>query len=213
MKTEIIDIAKDNEYALVKSQEILSAGGIVIFPTETIYGIGCDLFNNSSIRKIYELKQRDYQKPLSAYIDKASKAETLAIDIPESYYRLAHQFLPGPLTIILRAKANIAKSINSLSQTVAIRIPANDFLLQLLSQYDNPIAGTSANLSNTESSLHFEDALKPFVDKIELALKDEKSIKSGIASTVISLVDDSLKILRLGTIKKEEIEECLKLKL
>lgn len=212
LKTEIIDIAQNRQLALRKSKEILLAGGIIIFPTETVYGIGCDLFNKSAAKKIFELKQRDDSKPLAAYLDVPEKAGLIATDIPESYYKLANKFLPGPLTIILKAKPGIAENINSKTNTVAIRIPAYDFLLQLLSQYANPIAGTSANISGAESCTFFEDALKPFDGKIELALKDDETKKSGIASTVISLADEKPRIIRMGQIKKEEIEEYINLK-
>ncbi len=206
MVTQIIDVNISSQYAIERSCEILSSGGLILFPTETVYGIGCDLFNKNAAERIYKLKMRDNRKPLAAYIDKMDKAEQIAQNIPNSFYKLAEEFLPGPLTIILSAKSIIPTIINCGLDTIAIRIPANEFMMELLKGYEQPIAGTSANISGNPDNSDFCEALKPFEGQIELALKDQKSIKSGIASTLISLAFDEPIILREGIITKEAIE-------
>lgn len=190
--------------AAEEAYRIIKSGGIVIFPTETVFGIGCDIYNTESIKKIYSLKNRPLDKPLAAYINSAKRAALVSKNIPQLFFKLADKYLPGPLTIILESKDEIPLIARSHQPTIGIRIPANKFMLELLSKPDIILAGTSANLSGNMSTADFKTALSPFQDRIDAAIYDNSEY-IGKESTVISLLDNQIKLIRQGAIAIEEI--------
>ncbi|MBM2814315.1 MAG: translation factor Sua5 [Ignavibacteria bacterium] len=199
MKTEIIIPEKKYKTALQQSAAILKSGGIIAFPTDTVYGIGCIASNKKSINRIYELKNRKYDKPLALYFSDISSINDYVTEIPDPFYLLAEIYLPGALTIILKAKDEITSLINSKNGTVAVRIPAQAFLLDLIRELGEPIAGTSANLSSKPAALNLQEAKDYFDGAIE-GIIDGGEAQLGMESTIVDLSSGKINILREGAI-------------
>ncbi len=208
MQTRIINI---NKNSIQEAIEILKNSGIVAFPTETVYGLGCDFSDTAALKKIFEVKGRSFSKPLAAHISKLEEVEMLADDIPNIFFELAEKFLPGPLSIVLKKKEGVSGIMTAGMNTVAIRFPSDNTAHQLISQYGKPLAATSANISGRNGFISAKDILSEFDNKIPIII-DGGVTKYKIESTVISLVGEPL-LLREGAISVSKIEEVLKIKL
>lgn len=185
----------------------LNAGEPIVFPTETVYGIGAKMQSHSATEKIYSIKGRPREKPLSAYISCAEQAERVARDIPESFYKIAEYYLPGPVAVVLKRDNNVPEEICGGRDTIAIRIPDNEFVLSMLNESGEIIAGTSANISAKESAKTAYEAFKEFRGKVPLVIDGGESLY-GIESTVIDLSGDKPAILRNGMVTCEELEQA-----
>jgi L-threonylcarbamoyladenylate synthase len=212
MKTEIIHIKNDTSNAIELSLKALINDEVICFPTETVYGIGCSMYSNIGVEKVFSLKKRSYAKPLSAHIGSIDDVQKIAVNIPDSFYLLSDNFLPGPLAIILEKAPHISDILTSGMNTIGIRYPDHVFLQKLINKLGHPIAGTSANLSGDISKINGKDAFNYFNKSIPIVLDDDTT-KYGLESTVISLVGANPKIFREGVIKKTQLEELLSVKL
>lgn len=186
---------------------ILKNNGLIIFPTETVYGIGTLINNRKGIKKIYTLRRRPKNKALLILI--ASKKELNRY----AYLNLAakkiiNHFWPGPLTIILKKKKSVPNFITAHQKTVAIRMPENKFLLNLIKKTGQPIVAPSANLSGQKSPLTVQEISKDFFGKVDLIL-DGGQTKYQKESTILDLTGKKAKVLREGAIKKEKLEKFL----
>ena len=208
MQTRIVNI---NKNSIQEAIEILKNSGIVAFPTETVYGLGCDFSDTTALKKIFEVKGRSFSKPLAAHISKLEEVEMLADDIPNIFFELAEKFLPGPLSIVLKKKEGVSEIMTAGMNTVAIRFPSDNTAHQLISQYGKPLAATSANVSGRKAPISAKYVLAELNNKIPFII-DGGETKFKIESTVISLVDEPL-LLREGAISVSKIEEVLKIKL
>lgn len=179
-----------------RAVEVLERGGIIIYPTDTVYGIGCDLFNKKAIERIYQLKGKERKKPLSFIVPNLKDISTYAM-VSDFSYRILRRLLPGPYTFVLPATRMVPKRIAKVNKkTIGIRIPDNKICQMLLAEFPNPIISTSANLSGTEilnDPIEIEAELGKLVDLIldcgRLGLE---------ASTVVDLTEKKPKILRSG---------------
>jgi len=204
MQTKLV--SPNNENNIIKfAVNLLKEGEVIAFPTETVYGIGCDLFNLEAVNKIYELKKRSKKNPLAAYPVDISKVTEIAIDIPDMFYALAERFLPGPLTVILKKNPIISDEVTAGLDTIGIRLPDNQIFIDLIKEFGGIIAGTSANLSGSLSPTVASEVAHDFKGLIPLIIDGGKA-EFSIESTVISLADERPLILREGAISKEEIE-------
>lgn len=187
--------------------EIIRKGGVVAFPTETVYGLGADAFNPVAVEKIFELKERPTFDPLIVHLHSIEQLNLVSIDTDERIYKLAEKFWPGPLTIILKKRKEIPDIVTSGLKTVGVRIPDNPYALELIKLSDTPIAAPSANKFGRTSPTKAEHVKKyfPAVDYI----LDGGRTSVGIESTIISLNENGFDILRYGVITKEEIEKVV----
>ncbi|HKL79738.1 MAG TPA: L-threonylcarbamoyladenylate synthase [Mobilitalea sp.] len=210
MNTIIVQIDKDNigPKDLDQAVEILRAGGLVAFPTETVYGLGADALNPTASMKIYEAKGRPSDNPLIVHIAKVEDIEMLALDIPEEAYRLAETFWPGPLTIILKKKACIPYSTTGGLDTVAIRLPAHKLARSLIAQAGVYVAAPSANLSGKPSPTTAEHVIKDMSGKVDMII-DGGIATLGLESTIVDLSGDEIMILRPGCITKTMLENII----
>ena len=202
MKTEIIKVTAKDTKIIEKAAEIIKRGELVAFPTETVYGIGADGFNNEACNKIYEVKGRPSNKPLSLMIANRDMIEKIA-QISELAEALIEKFLPGPLTLILNKIDD--------SSTVGIRMPDNEIALALIKAANCPIAAPSANLSGQAPPTTAQEVFKNFNGKIPLIL-DGGICKYSISSTIVDLTGDEPLILRKGAISNEDVFSSLKFK-
>ena len=190
-----------DEEGILKASEIITNGGIAVYPTDTVYGIGCNPYLKESVDKIYKIKNRDRSKPLPLLVYSIEKAEKI-VSFDKKTKKIIKKFWPGALTVIL--KVNDQKLIESLGieDKIAIRIPNSKCILSLLQKIDF-LVGTSANISGEKSFKDPKDCSEG-LENFEVFV-DGGVIESKGESTIIEVENDEIKIIREGAISKEEI--------
>lgn len=205
-----LDLRNNIDYTkLKKTAEIIRKGGIVIFPTETVYGIGANGLDEVAIKKLYEVKQRPLNKPISLLVSDMNMINKIAKDITELEYKLMQKFFPGPFTIVLKKKDIVSNIVTSNQNTVGVRMPSGEIARKLVEYAGVPIATPSANISGKPSGTNLKDIMKDFEKKVDYFIDGGES-KIGIASTIVKVIDNVPHILRQGSISKEQIEEISK---
>lgn len=204
-----LDLRKSNDLEEIKeAAEIIKNGGIVIFPTETVYGIGVNGLNENAIKKLYKIKNRPLNKPISLLVSDLKMIARVAENISETENKLIKAFFPGPLTIILRKKECVPDILTANGNTVGIRMPEGKIARKLVEYAGVPIAATSANISGEENLIDFESIFKEFQNKVDCFI-DGEECKSGIGSTIVKITNGVPEILRRGTISKDEIYKII----
>ena len=204
-----LDFKNNTNYTkLGEPAKIIKNGGLVIFPTETVYGIGTNGLDKNAIKKLYSVKQRPLNKPISLLVNNINMIETVAKNITDLEYALIQKFFPGPLTIILEKKEIVPDILTAGSNTIGIRMPANNIALKLIDYAGVPIATPSANISGKPSGTNVEDIMKDFNTKVDCFIDDGPS-QIGLASTIVKVVDGVPHILRQGSISIDEINSVI----
>jgi L-threonylcarbamoyladenylate synthase len=198
-----VQFKKGIDEKIKKAAEIIKSGGVVAFPTETVYGLGANAYDEQAVKKIFELKGRPQDNPLIVHISKKQDVYIVAREIPEKAKVLIGEFWPGPLTLVLPKNPSIPDIVTAGLDTVAVRMPDHPIALKLIRLSGVPIAAPSANISGKPSATQPEHIKKYFGEKVFLI---EGKVKIGIESTVLDLTEDVPKILRPGAITKEMIE-------
>ena len=198
---ELLDISKLKEAA-----KSIKSGGIVIFPTETVYGIGTNGFDAQAIKRLYDIKGRNVKNPINLLVSNIEMVKKIAENISPLEYELMKEFFPGPLTIILKRKSIVPDILTAGLDTVGIRMPSNMIAKSLVKLADTPIAAPSANISGKPSSTNLDDILDDFSSKVDYVIDGGKS-NIGIESTIIKVIDDVPHILRPGFITPEQIKK------
>lgn len=202
----ILDFTNNIDYTkLKKSAEIIRNSGIVVFPTETVYGIGTNSLNKNAVAKLYEVKQRPLNKPISLLVNNIDMINKIAKDISELEYALIKEFFPGPLTIILKKKDIVPDIVTSNSDTVGVRMPSNEIALKLIEFSGVPLATPSANISGKPSGTNLNDIINDFNKKVDLFINGGPS-KIGLSSTIVKVINGIPHILRQGSITEEQIK-------
>jgi L-threonylcarbamoyladenylate synthase len=204
MKTEIIS-PEDLHLALA----CLKRGEPVAFPTETVYGLGAPLFHEAAVRRIFEIKGRPPDNPLIAHISSLDQAHLLGDALPPSFFLLAQQFWPGPLSLIVKRRPSVPAIVSAGHDTIAIRMPVHPIARRLIDALGEPLVAPSANLSGRPSPTSAQDVWEDLGGRIPFII-DGGACSIGIESTVLSLVSDLPVLLRPGSIRKEALEEVLK---
>ena len=200
-----------NEIDDKKLQEvanIIRQGGIVVFPTETVYGIGTNGLDSKSISKVYHVKQRPLNKPISLLVSSLEMVKAVTENISDIEYKLMEAFFPGPLTIILKKNKLVPNNLTNNTDTVGIRLPDNIIARKLIEYANVPIATPSANISGRSSGTNIQDIIKDFGDKVDYYIDGGPS-KLGIGSTIVKIEDNKPLILREGSISKEQINKYI----
>lgn len=187
---------------------MLRAGGLVAFPTETVYGLGADASNPEAVRKIFEVKGRPATHPVIVHVADAVQAATWAREIPEAARRLAQRFWPGPLTIILKRAAAAGDLVTGGQDTVALRAPSHPVAQQLLARFGGGIAAPSANRHGRVSATTAEHVRREFGAAVDCVL-DGGEARIGIESTIVDLSGGQAVLLRPGWITGGQIEAAL----
>lgn len=202
-----LDLKNKIGYTKIKeAAEIIKKGGIVIFPTETVYGIGANGLDEKAVKKLYDIKQRPLNKPISLLVSDMNMVNEIAQNITELEYKLMENFFPGPLTIVLKKKDIVSDIVTAGQDTVGIRMPSGEIARKLIEYAKVPIATPSANISGKSSGTNLDEIMEDFEGKVDYFI-DGGDSKLGIASTIVKVVDGIPYILRQGTITKEQIEE------
>lgn len=175
--------------------ECLRQGGVIIYPTDTTYGIGCDIFNRKGVKKIFQIKQRDAKKPFSFICSDLAEISNFA-QVSNFAFKIMKRHLPGPYTFVLEATKIVPDSLSTKQKTVGVRIPANPICQAIVKELGHPLVTTSANISGEETPqdpMLIETRMGRMVD-----LVIDGGIAMSEASTVISLLNDEIEILRQG---------------
>ena len=192
--------------AMEEAAAILRTGGVVAFPTETVYGLGANGFDAAACAKIYEAKGRPSDNPLILHIAHRDMLDEVALAVPEMAERLLAAFCPGPLTLVLRRRAAVPASITGGLATVGVRLPENDVARALIRAAGFPLAAPSANTSGRPSPTTAAAVLTDLAGRIPLIL-DGGPCRFGVESTIVDVTGDVAVILRPGAITREMIEE------
>lgn len=205
MNTKILQATAEN---LKLAGEMIRAGELVAFPTETVYGLGADGLNLSAREKIYAAKGRPSSKPLSLHVASLEQVEQVA-EISAAAEKLFKKFCPGPLTIILPKQKNLPDFVTGGLPSVGIRFPNNQVALELIKISGCPVAASSANISDQPPPKTADEVFKNLRGKVEIIL-DGGECELGISSTVVDVTGEVPKILRRGSISEENILDALK---
>jgi len=210
MNTKIVKLEKDrnNSDKIREASKIIDDGGIVAFPTETVYGLGADALNNEASVKIYEAKGRPSDNPLIVHIAETKKLHDIVDDVPQKARKLMEKYWPGPLTMIFFHNGRVPKETTGGLNTVAVRMPDHPVALSLIKESRGFIAAPSANISGRPSPTKAEHVIFDMDGRIEMIL-DGGMAGIGIESTIIDFTDDTPVILRPGYITKSMIEEVI----
>ncbi len=204
METQIL--STEDPQALHRAVEVLHSGGLVAFPTDTVYGVAALLHDSAAIDRLYEAKDRESSKAIAVLVGEAEQLSTVALELTECARRLAGRFWPGALTLIVPRHPSLPKNLSPLP-TVGVRMPDHPFARTLLRE-SGPLATTSANLSGRPSPNTAGEVLAQLGGRIELVI-DGGTCPGGIPSTVVDCTTSEPKILRLGAISEEEIFSIL----
>jgi L-threonylcarbamoyladenylate synthase len=191
-----------------KGVKILQKGGVIAFPTDTVYGLGADVFNTRAVERVYEIKNRPKNQQFPLLIADAKQLTTLAEPIPEITWLLAGRFWPGGLTLVLTKKDSLPAYLAS-GPTVAVRVPNHPVCLALIEGLGNPITGTSANTSGQPAALTAAEVGQQLVGKIDLIINGGKC-PGGKESTIVDITRLPPTILRHGIIPSHEIDKAYK---
>ena len=200
---QVFDCSKDS---VARCASVVKKGGVVVFPTDTIYGIGCDPYNDSAVRRIFSIKGRDEKKSLPVLAHSFEDVEKI-VSLGKAGGRLAEKYWPGALTIVAPiADRKISNNVTAGSNSLAVRVPANKCILSLLN-HCRYLVGTSANRSGERALKSAQEVLNSSLDGYD-ALLDGGPAEKGIESTIVD-VTSRLKIIREGAIKEDEVLETL----
>jgi L-threonylcarbamoyladenylate synthase len=204
MHTEILPASSED--ALRRALEVLNAGGLVAFPTDTVYGVGALAFDGTAIESIYTAKDRPVEKAIPILISDTGELNKVGTDIPDVALVLASRFWPGPLTILVPKRPDLPASVSATS-TVGVRVPDHDVARTLL-RLAGPMAVTSANISGGQSPVSAEEVYEQLGGRIPLIIDGGRTL-GGVPSTLVDCTTPELKILREGPIRMEELHSAL----
>lgn len=206
MRSNIVKVNPNsiNEKIIEKAVSLLSRGEIIAFPTDTVYGVGGDIFSETAIDRIYRLKNRPTNKPINALISSENQLKMIVESIPADARSIIKKFWPGPLTIILKKNTEVSDKVTCSLDTIGVRMPNNRVALEIIKKFEKPLATTSANISGQPSPLTADDVYNNFQESLPIII-DSKEKALGIESTIVTFASSKPQILRIGAITKEEL--------
>ncbi len=210
LKTKILKLDENNIDAekIKYAASILRKGGLVVFPTETVYGLGADALNQNAVLNIFEAKGRPSDNPLIVHIADKDEVYKLMMDIPDDAIKLMDKFWPGPLTLVGKKTSSVPHSVTAGLDTVAVRMPKNKIALSLIKEAKLPVAAPSANLSGRPSPTTAKHVIDDLNGRVDVIIEAGNS-DIGVESTVLDITLWPPVILRPGGVSKEQLEEFL----
>lgn len=206
MKTQVFNPPYDDEMINFCIGE-LKKGNIGIFPTDTVYGIGCDSLDINALKNLYNIKNRNLNKPINILVSNINMVNKFVKNINPIEQKLMENFWPGALTIIFD-KSDIAPDILTAGlNTIGIRMPDNKVCLEIIEKYGSPLAMSSANIADEAPDFDLNSLLSDFNNKVSFIINSE-NLSKCIPSTIVKVEDNNIKILRKGSISIEDIEKC-----
>ena len=200
MKTLFYDWKENiNAEELENVIKVIIDGGVVIFPTDTVYGVAANSLDETAIKKLFDLKERNDNKPICVLTSSVDKIKKIAY-VRDEEQKIIDKYMPGALTIILDKKEIVSDVLTSGLKTVGVRIPNNEIALRILDKLEYPLATTSANISGMEAAVKKEDLIKEFEGKVDIII-DGGITDLKVSSTIVKIKNNEIKVLRQGTIK------------
>ncbi len=190
--------------SISQTVEVIKKGGVILNPTDTIYGLGCDAFNKKAVDMVFKIKQRNPKNPALVLAGNITMLNDLVEGISQKTKELIHRFWPGPLTMLFKARKGISPLLISDDGKIGIRVPKYNFCLKLIKLCRSPIVSTSANISGDKQSAEIDELIKIFSHKVDLII-DAGDNTSLIPSTVIDASEDKLILIREGAIPFQAI--------
>jgi L-threonylcarbamoyladenylate synthase len=191
---------------ICQAAEVIQRGGVILYPTDTIYGLGCDALNVKAVKRIYKIKHRSENNPALVLVHNKKMLNELVDDITPLARGLMKMFWPGPLTIIFRASRHIHQSLISQDGKIGIRMPRNKFCLKLIAECEAPLLSTSANISGSKTITTVDTLKKVFTSKVDLFI-DAGDLDSALPSTVVDVSGERLVVIREGAISSKQLLE------
>ena len=186
---------------------VLKAGELIVYPTDTLYGIGADPFNQSSVKKVFLAKNRPFDMPLSIAVSNEKMMESVTV-LNENARKLIRRFLPGALTILLTKKPSIPDILTSGSNQVGIRIPNHPLAIRIIDKF-GPITSTSANLHSHKDPIDSRIPMQDLMETAKIGVDCGRTSRGG-PSTIVDVSDGTVEVIRKGAISQEEIENALR---
>ena len=210
MKTEYVDLrdGKDVKEGIYKAAEIIKNGGLVAFPTETVYGLGANGLDENAVPKIYEAKGRPSDNPLILHISEFDEIENIVKEIPDVAFVLADEFWPGPLTMVFKKSDMVPYRTTGGLESVAVRMPSNKIAREFIKTAGVPVAAPSANSSGRPSPTKADHVLCDLDGKIDMVI-DGGTVDIGLESTIVDVTGEVPVILRPGFITEEMLSEAI----
>ena len=212
MKSKIYDLNDITKYeeALACASDAINNGGIVVFPTETVYGLGADATDSVAVKKIYEAKGRPSDNPLIVHFAEFADCYAYVGEVSETAKLIAEKFMPGPVTVIVRRSDALCDAVTAGLDTVAVRVPSDRFARDFLKKAGRPVAAPSANISGKPSPTRAEYALEDMDGRADVILMGGDCLV-GLESTVVDCTGEKAKILRPGAVTAEELMKVVPL--
>jgi L-threonylcarbamoyladenylate synthase len=192
----------------IEAAEFIKRGGVVAFPTETVYGLGANVFDTKAIAKIFEAKQRPNDNPLIAHVGNLEDIKLLVSEVTEIAGKFIEAFFPAPLTLVLPKSKKVPLNATANLETIGVRMPKNDLALDFLNACETPLVAPSANLSGKPSPTNWEAVFEDLNGRIDCILQGETT-EIGLESTVVDCTSDVPLILRSGAITLEQLREIV----
>jgi L-threonylcarbamoyladenylate synthase len=209
-KTETASSKAPNEALenLSAAVQVLKGGDVIVFPTETLYGLGADALNEAAVEKVFQLKGRDSHNPIPVLVANQGMLETLVAKVPTTAQRLIDQYWPGPLTLVLPGRKNIPKYLCNASGGVGVRISSQPIATLLVNGLGRPLTATSANPSGKEPARTLQQTKNYFTNRVVIFVEGG-TLTSKSGSTVVEVMEDSIRIIREGEINAYELRQVL----
>jgi tRNA threonylcarbamoyl adenosine modification protein (Sua5/YciO/YrdC/YwlC family) len=205
--SEVYSLTHDRAAALEAAAEHLGEGGLAVFPTDTIYGVGCDAFNRLATERIFEVKRRPRKMPLPVLVSRPRQAWALCAEVPNAAAELAAAFWPGGLTLILPAADGLSLDLGETSGRIAVRMPDNEDLIELIASV-GPLAATSANVSGSPTPLTIAEIRAQLGDGVDIYLDGGPST-ADVASSIVDVTRRRPKVVREGAVPSAAIDRVL----
>jgi len=203
-----LDSERIDEEAIKRAASALRQGKLVIFPTETVYGLAADPFDAGAAARVFAAKRRPLTEALPVQIGEKQDIRKVAASVPEPGWMLIERFFPGPLTLVLAKHANVPEIVTANGPKIGVRMPNHPVALELLWEYGCPIIATSANISGGVEPRTAADAVRQVGESVEIVL-DAGPAPLGQPSTVVDVTEEPPKVLRRGALPVEKIEEVI----
>jgi L-threonylcarbamoyladenylate synthase len=209
-KTETASSKAPNKAAedLSAAVQVLKGGGVIVFPTETLYGLGADALNDAAVEKVFQLKGRDPRNPIPVLVADQDMLHTLVAKVSTTAQKLMERYWPGPLTLVLPGRKNIPKPLCNPTGGVGVRISSQPIATLLVNGLCRPLTATSANPSGKEPARTLQVAKNYFANRVDVFV-DGGTLTSKSGSTVVEVMENSIKIIREGEINAYELRQIL----
>jgi L-threonylcarbamoyladenylate synthase len=210
MKTVVVkvDPADPEPGEIERAVELLESGKLVAFPTDTVYGVGADVFNDEAVEQIFTAKKREPDKPLQVLIASKGDLQIIAKTRSDALYRLASQFWPGALTIVMPAREDFPHRVRCGRDTIGVRMPANAIALRLIEAFGGPVAATSANVSGLPDPVDAAEVMEYLGGKIHLVI-DGGPTPGNVPSTVVDISVHPPVVIRQGKLSVADLRRVL----